>query len=170
MRTYHQDGVQDALSAFGLEKTAFNFGQKLKTWLVGDPHMSWGDAGKRIAIGEPRKAWSDFRQGRLFKPGGAMHNQLFPKDTAGKIMMYGMPALGLLSTLAAPPHQRGEAIGQFLGGTVGGTLGLPLGMAGSMAGSILMAPLGRSIGKMFDSDKPNRDPRRDEFVQNGVPY
>jgi hypothetical protein len=170
VRYAYNHGAREALSAYGLEKIALGFGSRVKGWMGFEPHMSWGDVGKRVAIGDPKKAWGDFQHGRLFKPGGALHSQIFPKDLAGKVMTYGMPAIGLLTTLAAPPHQRGEAVGQFLGGTLGGTLGLPLGMAGSMAGSMMMAPLGGSIGKLFDRNKPPPDPQRDEFVQNGVSY
>jgi hypothetical protein len=137
-------GHLHALEAFGLEKSAIDWG-------------SIGNTVKTIAIGEPTRAWNELQAGKLMGPGGMLREALWPSHPnkwvqgAFRTMAVAGPAMGLYAAMNAPQQHRGEAMGDTLGRTVGTTLGMPLGMVGSTIGGNVLAPLGRSIGRIFDS-------------------
>ena len=133
----YQRGAGDALAAFTLEKTAIDWS---KVWA----------GARQTAIGEPRRFWSELSAGTSHKPGGLLHEAVLPKSTFGKVLNWGLPALGLGLSLTAPPGQRGGAIGQSLGYAAGSTLGAPLGMLGQSVVGGLGSAVGGSLGRLFD--------------------
>lgn len=138
-------GNLDAISAFGLEKTGVDW-------------AGIGEGAKRIMIGQPRQVWDEFKNNKLTKPGGMLHDTLFPKTWWGKGLTYGLPLIGVASSLGAPKEHRGSALGEVIGGTVGGTLGLPLGIVGSSIGANIVGRFGKSVGSAFDSRPGYRAP------------
>lgn len=147
-----QLGTIEALSAFGLEKHAFNW-------------RGMGQYMKQTMVGEPGKFMGQFRDGKLLAPEGMLRQAFQPRPLTvdGKLslggvvnnmLMYGLPAYGVYQAARAPEGQRGSTIGMTLGGVIGGLAGTPLGMLGQGVGTNLGASLGRSLGGAFDQRAP----------------
>jgi hypothetical protein len=108
---------------------------------------------KRQGIGHPREALKQFRSGTLFKPGSGLIANGLPRSKGEIAAMLALPLIGsVMSAQANPEIGGGEIAGDFAGRTVGSLLGAPtLGAAGQLGGSMLLAPVGRAVGKAFDS-------------------
>lgn len=161
----HDRGIANALSEFGLDKTA-----GVLDWL--------GTA----LVGSPREFARQLGEGELFKsPHGFYRHALIPRNPeTGKVMPLpaalniGMPALALYGASKVAPEYRGSAYGEVLGGTIGGMAGGPLGILGQMAGSHLMGQAGRSVGGYFDQGhtfrrEPLEMPNGKLPIQRAVP-
>jgi len=140
-------GENAALAAFGI-KTAGTWNDFLSSL-------------KSQGIGNPGKTFEQFRTGKLFKPGSGLLHQNLPRTPGDLAAALAIPVMGsVLLARAAPETQRGELVGDLIGRSAGSLLGHPLGgVLGQLGGGMLLAPVGRALGRSWDSFASAHNPQ-----------